>query len=278
MKGRIETGLRLAHRGRAELARTGSEADALRRFDWFYCGAEFCENLMEGPGWYQEEAAFFLEKGAKVCLLTPPVSEKGLKKLRGVLAALARLTRKNAGAAGRLEITVNDLGALQLALETGAGMTLNAGRLLYENLFFVDRTKMTLLNAEAVRLFGGFGLKRFELSTTGRKLRTNFPSARAIGFTPRDISLTLHYPYLNLSSARTCVTGMPELRPEDSADGIHCRRECGICSFEVDHPSVKERLLVAGNTVFLKFPKQFYKSGASLLQRRIDRLVYSPFP
>lgn len=278
MKGRVETGLRLAESGSAALLKTGSLESALGRFDWFYSGAEFCENLLESPAWYEEEAAFFLEKGAKVCLLTPPLSEKGLKRLRAVFGRLAALAKKNKRAATDLEITVNDLGALELARETGLGLKLNAGRLLYDNVFFMNRSTLTVLSGEAVKLFGGLGVERFEISTTGRKLLTNFSSARTSGFRPRDISLSLYYPYLNLTSARTCVTGVPETGPEDSVTGIHCRRECAICSFEVKHPSVKEKLVVRGNTVFLRFPEKFYASRDSLLRRRVNRLVYCPFP
>jgi hypothetical protein len=278
MKERIETGIRLAGAGRACLAKTGSLEKALSRFDWFYCGAEFCENLLESPGWHEEEAAFFTQRGAKVCLLTPPLSDRGLKRLRSVFLRLAAFARKDPRAAKNLEVTINDLGALELARETKLGLTLNAGRLLYENLLFVDRTKMKVINAEAVNLFAGLGIGRFEFSTTGRKLMTNFSSGRSVGFKPRDISITLYYPYLNITSARTCVMGIPDIAPEDSVTGVHCRRECEVCSLEVQHPSVKEKFTVSGNTVFLKFPEKFYSSRDSLLKRRVNRLVYCPFP
>jgi len=277
MKNVIETGLRLGEAGRAGLNRTGALAGALERFDWFYPGAEFCENLLEGPGWHEEEAAFFLEKGAKVCFMTPPLSEKGLRRLRLVFRRLAAFRKKDPRAARNLEVTVNDLGALELARETGLGLTLNAGRLLYDNIFFITRARMKLLNGEAVKFFAGLGVSRFEISTTGSPLSNNFGAAKAIGFKPEQLSLTMHYPYLNLTSARTCVSGMPDTGPEDSVDGIHCKRECGICSLELEHPVVNEKLYVKGNTVFLKFPEKFYARPESLLKRRVNRLVYSPF-
>ncbi len=274
MTEKLETGLRLGEQGSAALR--GAADAALARFDWFYTGAEFCENLLRGAAWHEREVSFFLQKNAGICLLTPPLSEKGLKKLRPVFRKLAPYAADQRSR-GRLEVTVNDFGALLLASELSPGLTLNAGRLLYENLFFIDRTKMLVLNGEAVRLFKSLGIRRFEFSTTGRKLSTNLETAAASGFSPEDISITLHYPYLNLTSARTCAVGMPDTGPEDSVKGIDCRFECRACSFEAKHPLIKEKLLIKGNTVFLKFPEKFYASPATLLKRRINRLVYSPF-
>lgn len=273
----LQTGLRLGERGRAALAGAGALGQALRRFDWFYAGAEFCENLLPGADWHEREIDFFLGKGARACVLTPPLSEAGLKRLKPVFKRLAAAFGRDRAAAGRLEVTVNDFGALQLAAETGLNLPLTAGRLLYENIFFADRTRMLVLNGEAVRLFKGLGVRRFEFATTGRLLGNNFSEAKKYGFSPSDIALTLHYPYLNLTTARTCSVGLPGIGPGDSARGVACRRECQACSFRAGHPLVNEPLLVRGNTVFLEFPGKFYSSPATLLKRRIDRLVYSPF-
>lgn len=273
----LQTGLRLGDQGSARLG--GAElAKALTRFDWFYSGAEFCENLLRDAAWHEREVSTLLAKGGKVCLFVPPLSEKGLKALRPVFRRLASVFGGDPRAAGRLELTINDFGALELAAEEGLCFPFSLGRLLYENMFFADRTKMLALNGEAVKLFAGLGIRRFEFSTTGRLMGTNLAEAGACNFNAGDISITLHYPYLNLSTARACATGLPEIGPEASVSAINCRRECLACSFEVAQPLIREKLLVKGNTVFLKFPQKFYGSPATLLKRRIDRLVYSPFP
>jgi hypothetical protein len=273
MKDGIETGLRLAETGKGYLLKTGSLERALEHFGRFYCGAEFCENLIAAPDWYEEEAAFFLGKGAKVCLLTPPVSDKGLKLLKPVFRRLAAFLKRNPAAEGSVELTVNDLGALELAREMCPAMTLNAGRLLQENMLLLNRDKLAVLNARGIELFAGLGLRRFEISTTGRLQHAELSAARETG----GLSLTLHYPFMNLTSARTCVTGLPDIPPELSASGVNCRRECAVCAFEVSHPRIKQKLFVKGNTVFLKFPEKFYASARTLRSRLIDRLVYSPF-
>lgn len=276
MSGRLQTGLRLGEQGSAGLS--GAQLSrAFSRFDWFYTGAEFCENLLKDAAWHEREVSSLLGKGGRVCLLTPPLSEKGIKTLRPVFRRLASVFGGDPRAAGRLELTVNDFGALEIAAEEGLCVPFSLGRLLYENMFFADRTKMLALNGEAAKLFSDLGVRRFEFSTTGRLMGTNLAKARGPGFSSGDISITLHYPYLNLTTARACAAGLPETGPEDSVRGINCRRECLACSFEVTQPAIHEKLLVKGNTVFLKFPRKFYSSPATLLKRRIDRLVYSPF-
>ncbi len=275
MTARPETGLRLGDGGCSLLPAAALKA-ALERFDWFYTGAEFCENLLRGADWHEREVSLLLGKGRKVCVLTPPLSGRGLKALRPVLRRLAALAR-DTRAAGRMELTVNDFGTLELAAEAGLKVPFALGRLLYENMFFADRTKLMALNREAARLFASLGVRRFEFSTTGRLLATNLSGPGAPAFA-RDISVTLHYPYLNLTTARACAVGLPEIGPEDSVEAVRCRRECGLCAFEVRQPLIRETLLVKGNTVFLKFPGKFYASPAALARRRVDRLVYSPSP
>lgn len=277
MKRAIENGLRLSEGGSARLADAGG-ARAFERFDWFYTGAEFCENLLQSADWHEKEVSFFLGKGAKACVMTPPLSGAGVKLLRPVFRRLASVFGRDRAAAKKVEVTVNDFGALELAAETGLGLPLNLGRAMYENIFFVDRTKLLVMNGEAPRLLRSLGVKRFEFSTTGKLLASNLGAAADFGFKAEDIAVTLHYPYLNLTSARACAVGMPDPGPEESVDGIHCRRECRACAYGVSHPLINEGMLVRGNTVFLRFPGKFYKSAAALLNRGIDRLVYSPFP
>lgn len=275
---RPETGLRLAEAGRDLLKRAGGKRDALARFDWVYIGAEFCENLIASPSWYEDQADYFLEKGNKVCIQTPPAGEAGARALGRLFGRLASFAARRPLAAGRIELTINDFGALQLAAEQGLSLPLAAGRALYGNFFFLNRETLRLLNGETLRLLAGMGLRRFEISSSGRVPRANFAILDRFGIKPSDFSLTLHYPYLNLTSARTCISGMPDIGPEDSVDGVRCGHECAACSLEIEHPAINEKLHVRGNAVFLKFPRKFYSSTSSLQKRRIDRLVYSPLP
>jgi hypothetical protein len=268
----MEKGIKLSDLTPAALDASGALAGVLEKFDRFYIGAEFCENLLPRPEELRATAEFFLKKDRKVCVLTPPLSERGVKNLRRAFKLLARLDP------AALELTINDFGALELARECGLNARINAGRLLYGNLFLIRKRTFQLVNAQALRFFTAQGIDRFEISASGERPRTNFSSARRLGFDPADLRLTLYYPYLNLTTTRTCLLGVPDIPPDESAAGINCRRECAVASFDVKHPLIRETLLVRGNTVFMRFPRKFYSSEKTLETMRVDRLVYCPFP
>ena len=272
----IEKGIRLGTMTLADLKKSGGFDAAVRNFGWFYLGPEFCENLLDAS--VCEEAVRLQGLGKKICLLTPMLSEKGVGAVDAVFKKLLRLARGGKLDAGRLEITVNDFGALELARRNRIPFKLNAGRLLYDNVFEGTSDRLRVHNGLALDFFRKAGITRYELSTTGTRPATNFGQGKAYGFDQRDFTITLYYPYLNLTSARACLVGMPYVPPEESAKGVNCARECRICSFEIAHPSIKEKLSIRGNTVFLHFPDKFYGSEKDLAGLRVDRLVYCPFP
>lgn len=245
-------------------------AGAAGKFDWFYIGEEFCENLLPEPGRLAARAGAFLAEGRKVCVLTPPVSEKGL----AVLAELFSDFKKMKACAGNLELTVNDLGALRLAGEKLPGFRLNAGRALHHNAFRLDMDSMRVIDPRCLDGFAELGIRRFEISA-GVGFKTNFnETAGKAG--ARDFRLTMHYPWCSLTSARTCLLGTPEIAHNVSVRGVECRRECRLAAFEITHPCIREKLFMRGNALFLRFAGNI-GSEKKLLAARIDRLVYDPF-
>ncbi|HNW43993.1 MAG TPA: hypothetical protein PKI19_05770 [Elusimicrobiales bacterium] len=272
---KTEQGIRLGSLSLSRLERTPRLRRLLDRFDWVYTGAEFCENLLETG--MAADAARLQAKGKKVCLVTPLLSEKGIESLASIFAGLMKLHRDGRLDPARFEVTVNDFGALELAAREKLPFKLNLGRQLYYNAFLVTRDSIEVLNRRSLDFFALRGITRYELAPTGLLPRTNFGD-KAFGFDPKAFSLTLYYPYLNLTTTRTCLVGMPYIPPEEAVRGIKCRRECRACAFKVAHPWIKEKLFIRGNTVFMEFPEKFYSSQKELAARRIDRLVYCPFP
>ncbi|OGR95563.1 MAG: hypothetical protein A2016_08995 [Elusimicrobia bacterium GWF2_62_30] len=271
MTGRVEHGIRL---GGSVFPETRVK-DALKRFDWVYIGSEFCENLLDAS--VCAEAAGYQELGKKVCLLTPLLTERGVESLSAVFKGLKKLHRAGRLAADRLEITVNDFGALALAAREKLPFTLNAGRQFSLNAFVRQAHGIAVLNSLSLAFLAKRGISRYEFSSTGTRPVANYVSDDS-PFVREKFSLTLYYPYLPLTTTRTCMVGMPYIGPEDSMRGIECRQECRACAFTVDHPWIKEKLAVRGNTVFLEFPEKFYSTAEELRELRIDRLVYCPFP
>lgn len=267
----IEKGLRLGVRTLSGLKKAGALDAALKDFDRFYIGPEFCENLLDKE--LCAEAAWLLRRGSKVCLLTPPLSEKGVRLLDAVFAGLPRGAAPDA-----LEITVNDFGAVELARRRRLPFRLNAGRLLRDNVFDNTGKPLKVHNGSALAFWRGLGISRFELSTIGALPEVNFSDGKRYGFDKEDFRLTLYYPYLDLTSARACPLGMPDVKPGEAPRVVACARECRVAAFELAHPLIKEKLLVRGNTVFLEFPGKFYSSEKDLKKMNVDRLVYEPCP
>lgn len=272
---RIEHGIRLGAGPVGDARRGGKLAVALARFDWVYFGAEFCENLLDAR--LAAEAAALQALGKKVCLQTPLLTDAGLGRLEALFSGLSELARAGRLDPDRLEVTVNDLGALELAAALKTPIRLAAGRQLLGNAFLLERGALSALSARALDFFARRGVRRYELATSGRLHKTNFSDKR-LGLEPGGFALTVYYPYLNLTTTRTCLVGMPDIPAHEAVKGVTCSRECLACAFRVTHPWVKEKLFIRGNTVFMEFPRKFYSSAADLESRRIDRLVYCPYP
>ncbi|MCX5785577.1 MAG: hypothetical protein NTX59_07800 [Elusimicrobia bacterium] len=271
----LEHAIRLGTMSFSDLEETGALENALDRFSWFYLGGEFCENLLEET--LCGDIVRFQKKGKKVCLLTPPLSEKGVFKLKKIFSVLRALEKSGKADFSRLELSINDFAALELARACKIAVKISAGRIFYENVVDQSKKHVGVISRQALDLFSSLGIKRYEVSVAGRDLSSNFNS-RIYGLGKLDFNLTFYYPYFNMTTTRACLVGMQDIRPHQSIEGINCLRECRACTFEVAHPWIKEKLLIRGNTVFIEFPGRFYSSEKELEKIRVDRLVYCPFP
>ena len=270
-----EHAIRLGAMSFSKLEGTGGLKAALDRFRWFYLGAEFCENLLRET--LCDDIVRFQGKGKKVCLLTPPLSEKGASRLKKIFSTLHTLHKAGEVDFSRLELSINDFAALELARACKLEVNISAGRIFYENVFTQHRGHIHALSRQALDYFRSLGITRYDISVPGKIPLSNFAS-KPCGLGKPGFNFSLHYPYLNLTTTRTCMVGMPDIRPHQSIDGINCRHECRACAFQVAHPWIRENLLVRGNTIFLKFHGKRSFSEKELNELRVDRLVYCPFP
>lgn len=272
----VEKGIRLGTVPLGSLRGAGTLEDALRGFTRFYIGPEFCEDLLDEG--LCTEAVRLRELGKKVCILTPMLGERGAAKLDRIFVKLSALAAKGRLDPAGLEVTVNDFGAVELAAKRRLPFRLNAGRLLRDNVFDTTGKPLKVHNGAALEFFRSLGITRFEIPTIGALPVSNFHEGRRYGFDRRSFRITLHYPYLDLTTTRACPTGLRDAVPGGRSGRAACARECLIGPFELRHPMIKEKLLIRGNALFLEFPEKFYSSEKELASLNIDRLVYSPFP
>lgn len=208
------------------------------RYGCFYLGEEFCEELQPAPARLAAWAGALIAAGKKVCVLTPPMDDRGLTDLERLLVLLKKLKTP----AGLLELTVNDFGALDTARRLLPGAPLAAGRALYKNAFRADRSSVRVIDQRCLDGFAALGVKRFEVPLLRRGPRTNFSGLTG----RRNFSLTAYHPLCSLTSARSCLLREP-------LTGGRCRRDCLKGGFKLAHPFIKEPLLLRGNALYLEF-------------------------
>lgn len=274
---RVEKGIHLSVLSLEELKGMGALDSILERFDCVHMGPEFCEHNFPPDEDLLGLADFFHRNGKKVCFMTPVLSEKGLARLDGFLESFRRFARERV-ASDRFEISVNDYGALQSIAEKGIEVKINAGRLLQYDVFMLRRNKLSIQNRYILDHFESKGVSRFEISTIGTLFDTNLADSKRFGFKPQEIGLSLYYPYMNLASTRACFLGMKDGSSYGPDGALKCELECRACAFEMGHHRVRDKFVIQGNTLFLHFPKKFYSTERELLERRVNRLVYCPFP
>lgn len=254
----MEKGLKLgpgAFRDKAALRRV------LKTFDWAYYGSEFCENLLE-PG-LADGLLLLNEQKKNVCLLTPLVTDKGLAALEKLFTAL-RKQRFN----GRFEVSVNDFGVLDLIKRMRWDVPVSLGRQLSRNFALTTRDSFEVLNRDGLALLEELKVGRLEISLFSKP-----PRQRLFEETGK-LRFTAFYPYMDVTSMRTCLLGMPDVPAGESPETVRCARECLLSSYRVKNERIKETLIVAGNTIFVECDGgQAASKGRGL---NIDRLVFCP--
>lgn len=219
------------------IALTPAEARAaspalLRRYDRVYVGSSFCQNLLPEA----EDLRRLRAAGARaVTLATPLLTGEGLKRAAALVGAALRDER-------RLEVSVNDLGLLELLRRRWPGRAIPLlGRP-------VSRDFARMAPAFLRGFFRHYGIKLLE--TDEENIGRILPAA---GF-----RLAFHYPYCCLAFTRLC--------PQPGSAREACRRPCGAETALLGPAG--EALTLRGNAYFTgnKPPRL----------AAVRRLVYTP--
>ncbi len=241
---------------------------AAGRYSRVYFGAEFCQWRMPGPALAVKAYDLAREAGMDFTLMTPWVTDAGLKKVGAVLKSLV------AGGVDTFEVVVNDLGVLTLLKEQYSGLTPVLGRLLVkqkrcprvpgimEGLPDAGREVYLRAGAEdkaAMHLLKGYGVGRVELDNPLQGIEADLKSARLKG--------SIYTPYAYVTTTRNCPA---------SFDGTGWQAYTG-CKLKgcvknvlvLANPAHDARLLMRGNTQFV----ENYDLPADLRKMGIDRIV-----
>jgi hypothetical protein len=253
-----------------------------------YWGVEFCQNLIPTIQDTEEILRFVRENNLKFSLVSPFVTEYGLKRLKRIFSWLKNKKMN-------CEIIVNDWGVLQcLHTEFKRLFKPVFGRLLVRQqrdpamknvlekqpIFpikgkdgkiriivhrppskrYQEGIKASYVNSSLLQKFlSKFGIKRIELNNLIQGLNLN-----GIGF-----KKSIYSPFVNISTSRFCPM---QSRYQKIYRINVCRRECQKYYEILRNKAIPKIIYKRGNTTFYKNPLNI----KNILGLDIDRVVVQP--
>ena len=249
-----------------------------------YFGNEFCENLIPSLVNLKNAYSFFSRLKKKFTLVTPYITNRGIKRLRPLLAFL-----DNQGAAA--EVVFNDWGVFKLIKEHFGNLTPVAGRLLSKQRrdprmlkilqgtqvstgkqLMDKKTKIILLPKPIPNTL----CEHFQSSVVDTPFFQKFLIAEGIGRIEIDnliwemrfhqnkkIALSIYFPYGYISTTRAC--GRLTLTYKG------CKRECRRYYLKYYDDSLPVPFYGIGNTIFYKNTLLAY---GNLRKLGINRIVF----
>jgi hypothetical protein len=259
-----------------------------------YFGNEFCQNLMPSLEQVKLGKGVVDSAGLAFTLVTPYVTDSGLKRLMTIFDYLE-------SAGGKTEVVVNDFGVLSRICERYGNLKPVAGRLLNKNErdprfakqfpFHIREGQIKSLQQCGFTLphFSKFlvsmGVERVELDVMPQGMKTSFLEG--------PFAASMYYPWTFLTTGRVCEIGSLNRADTakfllDSGCGCECRRYyvqwvntpgIGEAQDEPANTRTKSDLVFQkGNSVFMlcEAPRQ---ALAEFFDMGFDRVVFEPvFP
>ena len=263
-----------------------------------YFGNEFCERLIPSLNQAQQIVSYVRKKKLDFSLVTPYVTNQGLKKVK----TLCEFLRKESI---DCEIIINDWGVLNLVNRQYLNLTPVLGRLLTKQKkgprlaellkrkireWFIQNSRSseekTIVfqmklpsdldpyykgsNVMSVPLLHNFlireRIKRIELDNTVQGLSLELPQGK--------ISASVYTPYIYITTTFFCPTAGCDQKNKSLLKIKPCQRECQRYVFALRHKSMPKVIYLKGNT-------QFYRNSKLLPNEKfhhlgVDRIVYQP--
>ncbi len=235
-------------------------------FSRIYFGAETCERKIPSLDEVNKTKKFCKQNSIDFSLLTPFVTDVGLKRLESIFSILS----------SKDEIIANDFGVLCKAAEHEAVPV--AGRLLNKQFrdpriaSFSNMPKELLShlslsqasNPNFRTLLSSFGIKRVELDNLLQGIGTNLSGT---GF-----SASLYYPTVFIATTRFCLLANCGRLSKVKKVGIFsCSKECEKFSFELSNSCFSTPLLLFENALFFENKKLLPEK--ELASIGVDRIV-----
>lgn len=246
--------------------------------DRYYFGTEFCENLLPS----RESVRAMVASGKLITLLTPYVSNSGLRELRELFCLLPEKT----------EVVFADWGVLQVLRQEFPALTPVQGRLLNKSLRdprvtglyaiegahnpTLDAMRSSNLdNVSYANLLARFGVTRVEMD--------QLPQGNSYDLGSVQLKAHVYAPFGFISTARSCLAAGLHYRGADKFQpGAPCRHECQTNLLEYSYTNSPfenrdQKFWLKGNTYFYTHTDAMLDElSAKIESGVVERLVFQP--
>jgi len=244
-------------------------------FSRLYFGNEFCQRLIPSAQNVDQVMDFVREHHIAFSLITPYVTNEGLKKWTTLIEKVAEENSQS-------EVIFNDWGIFRAIKDLSGELEPVLGRLMTKikrgprlmNVLdklppdAVKHLQSTNLSIKTYRKFlVERGINRVELDHPLQDIRLNHVGS--------DLHLSLYIPFAYVTTTRFCLVASCDLPEKKGMVGIFpCEKECQKYTFTLDNPIMPCTLIRKGNTIFYKNEK--IPKADELKEKKIDRLVIQP--
>jgi hypothetical protein len=232
-----------------------------------YFGSEFCQELLPQLGDAEAFCAYCADHELEAVLLTPLVTQRGLRRLSRLLGGLARRGWSPA-------VVFNDWGVFELLRQSHPVLPRRMGRLMNRGLRD-PRLEMKPGATGGENTGRGAGLRTFAsaLGVTAVESDADLEPGY-LGSGDNGLERTLHLPYTFASSGRNCLekalgtAAGKGMFTQGLATG--CKAPCrGVCRPE-NRQDTQKTMWRSGNTLFFEAPAAWVSRHIALA----DRLVF----
>ena len=257
------------------IAKTENLKYVTTHFSRLYFGNEFCERLVPSPKDVAQVMDFVREHHLSFSLVTPYVTDAGLRKWEKVIRTVAEKNPQS-------EVVVNDWGIFRATKSISKNLVPVLGRLMTKikrgprivNVLdklppsALTHLKSTNLSVDTYRTFlVKQGITRADLDYPLQDI--------IVGDSGADIHLSLYIPFVYVTTTRFCLVASCDIPEQKGVVGIFpCKKECQKYTFTLDNPVMGCSLIRKGNTIFYKNEK--IPQSDELREKKIDRIVIQP--
>ncbi len=227
-----------------------------------YFGNEFCENLIPSLDDFRRAWAFCRENGLDLSIVTPQVTNAGIKRVSAILDS----------GIGLSEVIINDYGVLEMLRDSDLAKVL--GRLLTVQIKeprlsrddrYAGFLRTNVLDLDEFKVFlRENGIRRAEIEN----------SAQGFSFRPvKGLGISIYYPYVYVTMTRRCLYN--RIEDPSSMNKLYisgCGKECQRYSIRYRFDGKCKKIMIRGNAQFYRNDKVFGHPA----KFGIDRFVFMP--